>query len=356
MFQTSRRLFNPAVRLAARLAAVLLLLLLPAGFLVSCTQTARSQEVVVYTSVDQVFSEPVLKAFEAETGIRVQVLYDAEATKTVGLVNRLLAEKSHPRADVFWNGEFAQTILLKESGGLAAYKSPEAAALPASFRDKDAQWTAFGGRARVLIVNTGLLQPSEYPASIQDLLNERYPAAKIGLAYPVFGTTATHVAALYAAWGRDKALQFCQALQKRGVQILDGNSVTRDMVADGKLAFAYTDTDDALSAIQAGKPVTVVFPDQEAGGLGTLVTPNTVALVANGPHPDPAKRLIDYLLAAATEKKLVEAGWIDIPSHPGITGGYYASQVQARSMTVDFNQVYQNLEIAKKDMQALFIR
>lgn len=355
MLQQTRTINRLAKRFSAILSCTLAAAWL-AGSLAACGAGGKQQEVVVYTSVDQVFAEPVLKAFEQQTGIKVQLLCDAEATKTTGLVNRLLAEKSNPRADIYWSGEFAQTIMLKEQGILTAYLSPEAAALPANFVDKDQQWTAFGGRARVLIVNTNLLAPEQYPDSINDLLNEQYPAGQIGIAFPVFGTTATQAAALYTAWGPDKALKFFQAVQARGIQVLDGNSVTRDMVAAGKLAFAYTDTDDALSAIQDGKPVAVVFPDQEDGGLGTLITPNTVAMIKGCPNQDNAAKLIDYLLSAAVEKQLVEAGWIDIPSHAAVAGGYYSSYKQIKGMALDFYQVYQSLETSKTDMQSLFIR
>jgi hypothetical protein len=50
-------------------------------------------EIVVYTSLDQVFSEPILKDFERQTGIQVKPVYDVEATKSTGMVNRLIAER-----------------------------------------------------------------------------------------------------------------------------------------------------------------------------------------------------------------------------------------------------------------------
>ena len=88
---------------------VLLLLVL-----VNCRDKNTEQEqVVIYTSLDKVFSEPILKAFERQTGIKVLDVYDSEATKTTGLVNRLIAEKNNPRADVFWNSEIGRTIVLK---------------------------------------------------------------------------------------------------------------------------------------------------------------------------------------------------------------------------------------------------
>ena len=164
--------------------------------------------VVVYTSVDQIYSEPILKDFENKSGIQVLAVYDVEATKTTGLVNRLIAEKGSPKADVFWNGEFAQTILLKEYGILATYHSPNANDVPIIYKDPEGFWTGFGGRARVLLVNKNLLQPAEYPTSVYDLINPGFPGDQIGIAYPMFGTSATHAAALYAFLGREKAREF----------------------------------------------------------------------------------------------------------------------------------------------------
>ena len=78
-------------------AAVLLCL----GFVLICggckgKAGGKKQEVVVYTSMDMVYSQPVFDAFEKETGIKVLAVYDSEATKTIGLVNRLIAEKDNP--------------------------------------------------------------------------------------------------------------------------------------------------------------------------------------------------------------------------------------------------------------------
>jgi len=57
-------------------------------FFVGCKgKKPESQEVVIYTSLDKVFSQPILEAFEKETGIKVLDVYDSEATKTTGLVN-----------------------------------------------------------------------------------------------------------------------------------------------------------------------------------------------------------------------------------------------------------------------------
>ncbi len=183
----------------------------------------QKKTVVVYTSVDQVYSEPLFRDFENTTGIKVLAVYDVEATKTTGLVNRLIAEKNRPQADVFWSGEFGQTLLLKNESILAAYSSPSATDLPPQFTDPEGYWTGFGGRARVFIVNTDKLTPDQYPQSVNDMLDSRYPGNSIGIAYPMFGTSATHAAALYSYRGREDARDFFSRVSQRQVRVVDGN-------------------------------------------------------------------------------------------------------------------------------------
>src|ERR1700687_1946020 len=109
--------------------------------------------VVVYVSEDQVFSEPILKDFERETGIVVRAVYDTEETKSAGAMNRLIAEKSNPQADVYWANEPIRAEVLRQQGIAAPYISPNAEGIPASFKDPNGYWTGFAARARVLIVN-----------------------------------------------------------------------------------------------------------------------------------------------------------------------------------------------------------
>ena len=135
---------------------------------------SKKNEVVIYTSLDQIFSEPILQAFEKDTGIKVKIVYDVEATKTTGLVNRLIAEKDNPQADVFWNSEIARTILLKNKGILSPYYSKQAADIPAQFKDIDGYWTGFAARARILIYNTTLLNPRKAPKSVFEFIKPEW--------------------------------------------------------------------------------------------------------------------------------------------------------------------------------------
>jgi iron(III) transport system substrate-binding protein len=335
---------------------ILVIFVIATAFVILGQQHSEQEKtVVVYTSVDQVYSEPVFRNFEKETGIKVLPVYDVEATKTTGLVNRLIAEKARPQADVFWSGEFSQTIVLKNKTVLAQYQSPSADDIPPQFKDTEGYWTGFGGRARIFIVNTDLLTPSQYPHSMYDMLDEKYPGKTIGIPYPMFGTAATQSAAMYSYLGTEKARAFHVSLNNRGVRVVDGNSVVRDLVADGQLAFGVTDTDDACGAIENGKNVTIIIPDQADGEMGTLVIPNTVALIAGAPHTAEAKIFMDYLLDKKQESAMVTSGWIQIPVRD-IPASACINSTGIKTIPVTYQGTFDALHPSQEDLITIFIR
>lgn len=315
---------------------------------------AGGGEVVVYVSVDQQYAEPILEDFEADTGIRMKAVYDVEAAKTTGMVNRLIAEKEAPLADVWWSGEFAQTVDLAQKGVLAPYQSPNAQRIPAGYKDAGGLWTGFGGRARILLVNTDLVTEAQMPQGLADLTASELQGEQIGIAYPLFGTTATHAAALYAARGPEAGLAFFQGLKDKGLQVVDGNGMVRDMVAAGQLAFGFTDTDDACGAVAKGAPVKIVVPDQD--GEGTLVVPNTVALVAGGPNPESGRALVDHLLSEAVERRLVESGWIQFGLSGGLADTACGLPGDVKGMAVSLADVAAQIEPVKAELAEVFVR
>jgi iron(III) transport system substrate-binding protein len=279
---------------------------------------APTREVVIYTALDQEFSEPILRRFEEQTGIKVRAKYDTESTKTVGLVNALRAEKAHPRCDVFWNNEILNTQRLKAEGLLAKYEPKAAAGFPAQFRDPDGTWTGLAARARVFLVNTDRVKAGEEPRGLHDMTDAKW-RGQVGLAKPLFGTTASHAACLFAAWGEPRATAFFAALKANQVSIESGNKSVALAVASGKLAFGLTDTDDAIIEVEAGKPVKIVYPDSGPGEGGTLFLPNTLALLAGAPHPAEGQALIEYLLSPEVEIALAAAASAQIPVNPAVT-------------------------------------
>jgi iron(III) transport system substrate-binding protein len=292
-----------------------LLVILPLAA-IGC-RASSTKEVIVYTALDEGFSKPIFADFAAETGVTVVPKFDTEATKTVGLTEAILAERQRPRCDVFWNNEILNTLRLQRAGLLEVYRSPSARPFPAWAKSTEGYWHGFAARARILIVNTNLVPQSDRPSSIRDLAAEKW-RGKTGIAKPLFGTTATHAACLFAALGEEEGRRLFRAMKQNDVRIEAGNKQVAVSVAAGRLAFGLTDTDDALGQIAEQQPVAIVYPDQGEDDLGTLFIPNTLAIIKGGPNPQAAKKLVDYLLSADVEKRLAAGPSGQIPLNPEV--------------------------------------
>ena len=260
------------------------LLLLAMIACVGCIHT-DPDEVVILSALDREFSQPILDDVGKELKLPLRSKFDVESNKTVGLANEIIRNAKRPRADLFWNNEILHTIRLQKLGLLEPIESPHRDRLPADFVSPDGFWYGFAARARVLIVNTELMPDVEQrPNSFFDLADKKF-AGKCTLAKPLFGTSATHAAVMFDSLGEDKAEQLYRTIADNAV-VQGGNKPVAQKVASGEFLFGLTDTDDALIELESGKPVAIIFPDQQANQDGVLLIPNTLCVIKNGPNTD----------------------------------------------------------------------
>lgn len=310
------------------------LIALLAACAVGCGSSAP--RVMLYCALDREFAEGVFSDFTPLTQLSVVRHFDTEANKSVSLALEIEREAGKPRCDVHWNNEILWTIYLHKKDLLEPYASPAGDPYPEAWKAPDRAWHAFAARARVLLVNTDLVQEADWPRGVWDLTKPRFKG-QVAMAKPQYGTTATHAACLFQAWGTDEAQRFFRALRANQVELLAGNKPTAVAVGQGRYAVGWTDSDDAIAEVDAGRPVAIVFPD--ANDFGTLFIPNTVAIVRGGPNPAGARQLVDYLLSPAVEKQLAAGRSRQLPLNPNVTADLPPALAPARSvkrMSVDF--------------------
>jgi iron(III) transport system substrate-binding protein len=304
------------------LMAVLGMLLLPA---INFFAKYKAPVVIVYAAQDQVYAEPIFKQFTLATGVKVRAVYDSEAVKTVGLANRLLAERSHPQCDVFWGNEELRTRQLAAQG---------------VFRETDG-WAAFGFRSRRIVVNTNRVNGAELasPMSLLSLTNAQW-RGKIALAYPLFGTTSAHFLALRQLWGATNWLPWCRALQANQPFLVDGNSQVVQLVGRGEAWLGLTDSDDIAAGAQDAQPIAGLRLTAES-----LLIPNTVGVVRDAPHPASAQKLFEYLQRREVIGQLIVAQALE-GAKPG----------RNPHLQVDWDAVLRDLEPGTKELKEIFLR
>ena len=279
---------------------------------------------VVYAAQDQVYAEPILRQFTKEASIKVRAVYDSEAVKTVGLANRLMAERSRPQCDVFWGNEELRTRQL---------------AAQEVFRETNG-WAAFGYRSRRVAVRPPA--DARPPQSLRALTNAAW-RGRVSLAYPLFGTTATHFLALRQHWGASPWETWCRALAANQPFLEEGNSLVVKRLARGEAWLGLTDSDDLGAArreqLQAGTPLPL--------NAESLLIPNTVAVIRGAPHTEAAQKLFEFLQRREVVAQLVASGALE---------GVDPREVQSPTLQPDWDALLRDLDIATARLKEIFLR
>ena len=281
--------------------------------------------VIAYCAQDQVYAEPIFRQFEKASGIKVLPVYDNEAVKSVGLANRLIAERQHPVCDVFWGNEEMRTRQLAAQG---------------IFRETNG-WAAFGFRSRRIVINTNQLSLNSAPRSVLELTNATW-RGKVALAYPQFGTTATHFHVLRQRWGDAFWQAWCRALAANKPFVVDGNSEVVKAVGRGQALVGLTDCDDIADGQREGLPIAPLPMGDE-----TLLIPNTVAVIRGAPNPKCAQSLFEYLQSRQVLKVLVSAHALE---------GASASEAGTAILRVNWDSVLKDLGPATLELNRIFLR
>ena len=317
------------------------------------------REVVIFSALDREFSEPVLNDLSDELNLDIRPKFDVESNKTVGLAEEIIRKKDRPPADIFWNNEILHTYRLEQAGLLEVFVSPEAKRFPKDMMSKNGTWHGFAARSRVLILNTKLLNdPTKWPNSVKDLADSKWKD-QCAMARPVFGTTATHAAVLISELGQP-GRELLEQIADNAV-IVGGNKQVAQKVASGQFAFGLTDTDDAMIELENAQPVAIVFPDQADDQLGTLVIPNTLGLIKNGPNPERAKILINRLLKEDIELRLANGASAQLPLASDVQSKWRVIPVSSladnkaplKTMRVDFGKAAKTWDVEKEFLATL---
>ncbi|MBU0652711.1 MAG: ABC transporter substrate-binding protein [Proteobacteria bacterium] len=248
---------------------------------------ASAAEVVLYSSNPSELLDLVSKGFETKTGIKVSTV----RMGTGEAMKRIAAEKDRPLSDVFWSGDVAVLENAKEN--FQSYKSPEAKALPAGYVEKENRWTASNAHVMIIMVNKSLVKATEMPKSWKDLFDPKWKG-KIVMANPEkSGSAYAQAYGIHKLYGWDGINKLIA-----NAKILDSSSLIYKGVAAGEYPLGVTMEYAAHRYIVGGdKNVGIIYPAD-----GAFMAPEAAGIVKNCPHPEEAKKFVDYLLS----KKVVD--------------------------------------------------
>jgi putative spermidine/putrescine transport system substrate-binding protein len=232
-----------------------------------------------------------LKAIDARLGIQVP----PDNKNSGQAIAALIAEKAHPVADVTYLGGIAADPA-KDAGVLAPYKPKNWDKIPADLKDPAGYWFTIHSGTLGLFVNTAALGRVPVPQSWADLLKPEYKGL-VGYLDPTsaavgqLGVMAVNLALGGSYDNLDPGIRFFKALAKNQPIVPKQTSYAR--VISGEIPILLDYDFNAYRGEYTDKaPVRFVIPKE-----GTLVFPYVMGLVKNGPNPENAKKILDFVLS-----------------------------------------------------------
>ena len=274
-----------------------------------------AERLVVYSGRAERLIKPVLDAFQATSGVQIDLL----SSGTTELVNRLHAEGERTSADVFITNdagslEHARELKLLQplDGKMFDGKIPE------TFRSPDNSWIGLSGRFWIVVYNTHLVNRGDI-TSLFDLADTRW-RGKIAIPNAGSEYLQAGVSVINATYGDQRTQQFLEGLKANaGTQVYGKSSQIVDAVAKGQAAIGVVNHYYIYRHLesQPGAPIAALMPDQQEGGMGAIVNTAGVGVVAQSRHADLAKRLIEFLISPQGQKMFAELNK-EYPLNPNV--------------------------------------
>lgn len=268
-----------------------------------------SDELKIYSIIHEEETLALTELFTEKTGIPVKFL----RASTGEIINRVIAEKNNPQADILLGGASSYHIQLAKENALEVYKSPLTKNLPDYAVAPDNTWTGFC----VLTLGIGINEERysqkfpniPKPTSWEDLLNPAYKG-EIVLTNPVASSTAyLFVQNQLQRLGWDDGWKYLLSLSSLVGQFPDSGSAPAKLIGTGEYALGVSYI-HALAKYKAeGFKVSVIAPENTVGDV------DCISVIKNTKNLENAKKFVDFMLSAQAQE-LMSSIDFTIPVNP----------------------------------------
>jgi iron(III) transport system substrate-binding protein len=273
-------------------------------------QRSDPGSLLVYSVVNEDETKALTELFSKQTGVKVQYLRAA----TGEIINRVIAEKNAPQADILLGGAESLHITAAASGALAPYTS-KAAAVPEYTRARDGTWTGFCVLTLGIGVNLqrfGEKFPGKaLPQTWDDLADPAYKGELV-FTDPVKSSTGyLFLQSQLQGRGEEQGWAYFKKLTPLAAQLPASGGAPPQLIGRGEytLCVAYVHALELYSS--QGFPVKIVAPPKTAGEI------DAVSIIKGGPNGENAKKFVDFMLSPEAQELFTSLSHT-IPVNPAV--------------------------------------
>lgn len=294
---------------------------------------AQQQSLTVYTGRGQGLVEPLVKQFEAETGIKVNVRYGRDAE----ILAALQEEGNRSPADIFW-ANTAGALGAASERGLLVRLGDAVTRVPSYFVPASRLWVPLTIRLRVLAYNPNRVKPEGLPKSIMDLPKLTQYKGRIGWT-PTYSSFQDMIAAMVVQFGEARTRMWLSEMKALEPKSYASNPAMMEAIRAGEIDLGSTNHYYIQRYVRAGQPIgTYYFADGDVGGLA-LVT--GAGILKTSKNPASANRFLLWLLSPKGQQ-FFASEVIEYPVAKGVvltSNLLPINQAVAKSPKIDFEKL-----------------
>jgi iron(III) transport system substrate-binding protein len=275
--------------------------------------TGAPDTITLYNGQHEQTTSALVKAFEAKTGIKVQVRSADEAT----LGNQIAQEGSSSPADVFYTENTPVLEALQEKGLLAKVDASTLAAVPGRDESARGDWVGVSARVSVLVYDTSKLKPSQLPHSILELAQPRW-RGKVGFA-PSETDFQPLITSIVDLDGKAAAERWLKGLQA-GAKVYPDNETVVAQVNNGESEigpinhYYWYRLRKELGSSGVHSALAYYSP----GDPGDLVDVSGAAVLRSSSKQSAAQRFLAFLLSSEGQQVMARSDSYEYPLRPGV--------------------------------------
>jgi len=252
-------------------------------------------KLTVYSGRAEKLVGPLLKRFEQESGVELQVRYGDSAE----LAATLAEEGEASPAELFFAQDAGALGAVADAGLLAEIPAAARRKVNARWADPKGRWVGTSGRSRVVAYSKERVKEAELPSSIFAFTRPEWKG-RIGFAPPNASFQA-FVSAMRLEAGEERTKRWLEGIKANDPTLLDNNIQTEEAIAAGEIDVGFVNHYYVyeLEAEKPGFPVANHFLAK--GDPGALVNVAGVGIVKNEDTTD-AQKLVDFLLGREAQE------------------------------------------------------
>lgn len=247
-------------------------------------------ELVVYSGRSKALVDPLIRDFEEQTGITVNVRYGG----TTQLAVALMEEGDRSPADLFWAQDAGALGAVEKENLLDGLTDELLGTVPDRFRNSSGTWVATSGRARVLAYSTTRADSGSV-SELSDLASPEL-SGRVGWA-PSNGSFQAFVTAMQVMHGDDHTREWLLSVKNNDARIYNNNTAILQAIAAGEIDYGITNHYYLLRALNEDPDFPVAQKFFEPGNVGNLINVAGIGILNSSTQKEDALRFVEFLLS-----------------------------------------------------------